>query len=170
MKNIKQTKYIKKENLQNILDSIFSKDNSKFDISFESNSPEDTIYLGYTLAKYLQVQDILALDGELGSGKTVFMNGIAKYFNIESQVSSPTFSIVNEYSTQNNLNLYHFDVYRLNSIEEFLYDIGQDYFETGICIIEWANIIKEILPENTINIQITKNVNSENNRIFRIWR
>ena len=81
--------------------------------------------------------------------------GIAEYFNIQQDVSSPTFTIVNEYITDK-LNIYHFDVYKIKSIEEFEETIGLDYFDTGLSIIEWGNIVKDILPKNTIYIDIEK--------------
>jgi len=124
-------------------------------IAYTSNSLDDTLNLSYEFAKYLKITDVVVLNGELGSGKTVFVKGIAKYFGIEDEVSSPTFTIVNEY-LNNNVNLYHFDVYRLDNEKQFMDTIGTEYFENGISVIEWGNIIKNILPKDTIYIDISK--------------
>ena len=134
------------------------------DIELISNSIDKTKEIAYLIAKYSTNNLILALNGELGSGKTTFMQGFAKYFNIENQVSSPTFTIVNEYSN----NIFHFDVYRLKNEEDFLNSIGDEYFNKGICIIEWAQVIQNILPKRTIFIDIKKD--STNNRLIHIWR
>lgn len=126
----------------------------------------DTLDLSYEFAKYLKKTDIAVLNGELGSGKTVFMQGIAKYFGIENEVSSPTFTIVNEYIT-NDVNIYHFDVYRIDNEYQFIDTIGTEYFENGISIIEWGNIIKNILPKNTIYIDIFKINDTTRNFLIR---
>ncbi len=138
-------------------------------LTFVTNNEDETKNIAKNFAKYLKLGDIVVLNGELGSGKTVFLSGVASYFNIENEVSSPTFTIVNEYDTVL-CPLYHFDVYRLQDSDEFLEGIGTDYFNNGICIIEWGNIIKEILPKNTIYIDITKDENNQNIRYFKIWR
>jgi tRNA threonylcarbamoyladenosine biosynthesis protein TsaE len=124
-------------------------------IELTSNNLNDTLNISYELAKYLKLADVVVLNGELGSGKTVFVQGIAKYFGVEDEVSSPTFTIVNEY-IKNNVNIYHFDVYRLDNEKQFMDTIGTEYFENGISIIEWGNIIRNILPKNTIYIDISK--------------
>lgn len=125
------------------------------ELTYIANSVDDTTKLSYEFAKHLRFTDIVVLNGELGSGKTVFMQGIAEYFNIEDEVSSPTFTIVNEYITDS-INIYHFDVYRIQDEHQFIDTIGTEYFENGISIIEWGDIIKNILPLNTIYIDITK--------------
>ena len=140
-------------------------DNIK-ELNFNSNSVLDTQNIAYLFAKYSLNKMVISLDGELGSGKTVFMKGFAKYFNIENEVSSPTFTIVNEYSN----NIFHFDVYRIKNEEDFLNNIGIDYFDKGICIIEWADIIKNILPRRTIFVEISKDKADENKRLIHIWR
>lgn len=153
---------------KNVFEILNSNDSYKFE--FLSNGINDTYYLASLFAKHLKKGDILNINGELGSGKTAFMQGIAKYYDIEEQISSPTFTIVNEYELNNNDKIFHFDVYRLSDSDEFLEGIGTDYFYNGICIIEWGNIIKDILPKNTIHIQISKNDVNENKRLFKIWR
>lgn len=124
-------------------------------IDYISSNINDTLDFSCKFAKYLNKTDVIVLNGELGSGKTIFVKGIAKYFNLENEVSSPTFTIVNEY-INSDINLYHFDVYRLDNEYQFMDTIGTEYFENGICIIEWGNIIKNILPKNTIYIDISK--------------
>ncbi len=144
--------------------------NKTFNYYFISNNINETYTIATLIADKLGNHDIISLNGELGSGKTAFMQGVAKYFNIEEQVSSPTFTIVNEYITKNNLNIYHFDVYRLKDGTEFLEQIGTDYFSNGISFIEWGNVIDDILPNKTIHIDISKDNSDENVRYFHIWR
>lgn len=155
------------------IDSLFSHvllEQGQFDFLYLSNHIQDTKDLAFILAKYLKKKDIIILNGELGAGKTAFLTGIAQYFHIEDQISSPTFTIVNEYTIVNNCPLYHFDVYRLQDSDEFLEGIGTDYFEQGICMIEWGNIIQDILPSQTIHIDIQKDQEDENKRYFHLWR
>lgn len=152
------------------LESLSSDTLKNFNFHYISKSTEDTKQLAKKIAKELHIGDIIVLNGELGAGKTVFLTGIASFFHIEDQVSSPTFTIVNEYDIKNSCPIYHFDVYRLQDSDEFLEGIGTDYFFNGICIIEWGNIIKDILPKNTIYIDISKDDKDENIRYFHIWR
>lgn len=161
---------IDKKNIENHIINILNNENKNFNFSYISNDLNDTNYLANIFGKYLKKGNILNINGELGAGKTAFVKGIANYLNILDQVSSPTFTIVNEYNLKNNERLFHFDVYRLSDCDEFLEGIGTDYFENGICIIEWGNIIKDILPFSTINIDIIKDSFDENKRIFKIWR
>ena len=100
---------------------------------FISKSEEDTINFANDFAKNLKVGDIIILSGELGSGKTKFTQGVLKYFGLENEISSPTFTIVNEYNTKNT-NIYHFDLYRLSDIDEFYAIGGEEYLSNGICI------------------------------------
>lgn len=134
-------------------------------------SEHETEKLGYTLAKKLNNNCIIVLSGNLGTGKTRFMRGIASYFGIENEVSSPTFTIVNEYTPKLNNSsvnkIFHFDVYRLSGPYDFEDSIGTDYFNSGLCIIEWGEIIKDILPPSTIYITIESTEN-ENERIIHV--
>ena len=102
-----------------------------------------------------------------GSGKTKFVQGILSYFGLENEISSPTFTIVNEYC-KNNLNIYHFDVYRLSSCDEFYAIGGDQYFDNGICLIEWGEIIRDALPSSYIHITFERNPENENERILKI--
>ena len=145
--------------------------NSSFEYEYISSSEEDTKSLGKEFAKYIKKGDVLTLNGELGSGKTVFLMGIASYFGIENDVCSPTFTIVNEYNISKDFPIYHFDVYRLKDSDEFLEGVGTDYFYNGACLIEWGDeIIYDILPKNTIYIDIQKDNTNTNLRKFKIWR
>ena len=130
-----------------------------------SNSAEETLKIGKTFAKYLSNGNVVVLTGELGAGKTKFVEGFLENFNLQNEISSPTFNIVNEYINEQN-RIYHFDVYRLEDSDEF-YEIGGDeYFEKGICLIEWGESIYDVLPKDYIHITIKKNETDENKRIF----
>lgn len=122
-------------------------------ITLKTHSVNETKELGRKLGKLLKAGDVVALDGDLGAGKTAMTGGIAEGMGINARISSPTFTIVNEYPGA--LTLYHFDTYRLTGEDDFL-DSGLDeYFDAGgVCVIEWSNIIDGLLPENTIRIAI----------------
>lgn len=107
--------------------------------------------------------------GDLGAGKTKFTEGILTFWNLQNEISSPTFTIVNEYS-DDKINIYHFDVYRLENSDDFFAIGGPEYFEKGISIIEWGEIIEDILPKNHIKVQILKDKKNENIRHIRIRR
>ena len=113
----------------------------------ESYSPEETLEIGRKLGQEAQPGQVYTLIGDLGVGKTVFTQGIAAGLGIEEPICSPTFTIVQEYDT-GRMPFYHFDVYRIGDIEE-MEEIGyEDYFYgDGLTMIEWANLIEEILPE-----------------------
>lgn len=128
-----------------------------------SKSEEDTIKFASQFASKLQLGNIIILSGDLGAGKTKFTQGILKYFNLENEISSPTFTIVNEY-TDSTIPIYHFDVYRLADIEEFYAIGGEEYFSKGICIIEWGELLENILPADYIKITINKYLENENYR------
>lgn len=130
-----------------------------------SNSPEETIEYGKKLAANLKVGDVIVLTGDLGSGKTKLTEGILTFFGLQNEISSPTFTIVNEYDTPN-LKLFHFDVYRLNDPEEFSYIGGEEYFEKGASIIEWGERIEEVLPKKYTQITFEKDLENENKRIL----
>ena len=124
----------------------------------ETNSAEETFALGKALGEKASPGQIYTLDGDLGTGKTVFTQGVAAGVGITEAISSPTFTIIQEYDT-GRLPLYHFDVYRIGDIEE-MEEIGYDdyFFGEGICLIEWADLIREILPEHVIRITIEKDL------------
>ena len=137
------------------------------DFDFKSNDEIDTKNFAKKLASKLQIGDIIVLSGELGSGKTKFTEGLLEYFNLQDEISSPTFTIVNEYHS-NNLPIYHFDVYRLEDEDEFLAIGGEEYFNKGICIIEWGEMIENILPNEYIKISFSKDLENENSRNLHI--
>ena len=131
------------------------------------NSEKETIELGKKIAKNLKMGDIIVLTGDLGSGKTKLTEGILTYFGLENEISSPTFTIVNEYETEK-FPIYHFDVYRLNDCDEFLAIGGDEYFEKGVCIIEWGEMIKDVLPNKYTSITFSRDLENENRRIIKI--
>lgn len=123
-------------------------------MKFEFNSVEETTKLGIQLGKLLNPGDIVCLTGDLGTGKTHITKGIARGLDIDDNITSPTFTIVNEYDS-GRLKLNHFDVYRVSDPDE-IYAIGfDDYiFSDAVSIIEWANYIEEILPKDLLHIYI----------------
>ncbi len=135
--------------------------------TFISNSENDTKNFAKQLAKKLNTGDILILTGDLGSGKTKFTEGFLNNFKLDKEISSPTFNIVNEYKNSNT-KIFHFDVYRLKSVDEFYEIGGEEYFSSGICIIEWGEIIKDALPNEYIKIAFQKDNNDINKRILII--
>ena len=124
----------------------------------DSYCAKDTYELGEKIGQMAKPGMVISLTGDLGVGKTVFTQGLAKGLGIEEPVNSPTFTIVQVYE-EGRLPLYHFDVYRIGDIEE-MDEIGyEDYFYgEGVCLIEWADLIQEILPPDVIAIEIEKNL------------
>ncbi len=136
-------------------------------IRFISKCEQDTIEFASKFASKLEKNDIVLLSGELGSGKTKFVQGVLKYFGLENEISSPTFTIVNEYNSEK-VNIYHFDVYRLADVDEFYAMGGEEYFTQGICLIEWGEMIESILPPDYIKITFQKNDENEEYRELQI--
>ena len=124
----------------------------------ETRSPEETFELGKKIGEAAKPGQVYTLNGDLGVGKTVFTQGVAAGLGITEPVSSPTFTIVQVYE-EGRLPFYHFDVYRIGDIEE-MEEIGYDdyFFGEGICLIEWAVLIRDILPEKRIEITIEKDL------------
>ena len=123
--------------------------------TYISKSEQDTIDFAKNYAQNLKPGDIIVLSGELGSGKTKFVQGVLEYFNLQDEISSPTFTIVNEYNSDT-VNIYHFDVYRLEDSDEFFAIGGEEYFSKGICLIEWGELIEDILPKPYTKISFSK--------------
>ena len=123
---------------------------------WQSNSEKETFAVAEEIARQASPGDIYLLEGDLGVGKTVFAKGFAHGLGITEPVTSPTFTIVQEYH-EGRLPLYHFDVYRIADVEE-MDEIGyEDYFfGDGVCLIEWAELIRDILPEQCVEVTITK--------------
>ncbi len=134
-------------------------------MQFITHSSEKTIKLGEVLGKNLKAGDVVAFTGTLAAGKTYFTKGIALALQIEEEVTSPTFTIVSEY--YGSLPLYHFDLYRLSSYDDFSDMGGEEYlYGDGICVIEWSEKILKELPKNTIFVDIQ--INGENIREITI--
>ncbi len=124
----------------------------------ETNSPEETYDLGRMLGQQAAPGQIYCLDGDLGVGKTIFTQGFANGLGIDGPVNSPTFTIVQQYE-EGRLPLYHFDVYRIGDISE-MDEIGYEdcFYGEGVCLIEWSQLIPEILPEEVVRIRIMKDL------------
>ncbi len=130
-----------------------------------SYSSEQTEKIGESLAQNLNGIEIIALFGNLGAGKTAFVRGLCKGLKVENDVYSPTFAIVNEYKGK--YNVYHFDMYRVKTMED-LYSTGYfDYIDNGILVIEWSENISAILPDDAIRVEINYG-KEENERIIKI--
>lgn len=123
-------------------------------MTYVTNSPAETEALGQRLAERLQSGDVIAYTGDLGAGKTAFTRGLARGLGITERITSPTFTIVNEYQG-GRLPLFHFDMYRLGSSDE-LYEIGwEDYLARGgVCAVEWSEIVADALEEDCIRVDI----------------
>ncbi len=128
------------------------------------NNEQQTKKFAENLAQILKKGDVIVLSGELGAGKTKFVEGILTFFNMQEKISSPTFTIVNEYHNDK-IDIYHFDLYRLADIYEFESIGGEEYFEKGICIFEWGELIEDILPNDYIKITFEKQENEEQRKL-----
>ena len=123
---------------------------------FVCHGEAETRLVAKRFAESLQPGAIVALLGDLGAGKTAFTKGVADFFEIEGEVSSPTFTVVNEYN--GTLDIYHFDAYRLENVDVDNCDWMDDYFfGDGICLIEWAQNIQAVLPKGYYEVRIEKN-------------
>ena len=128
------------------------------DMITETHNSKETYELGFNMGKSAKAGDVYCLDGDLGVGKTVFTQGFAKGLGINEPINSPTFTIVQEYH-EGRLPLYNFDVYRIGDITE-MDEIGYEeyFYSEGVCLIEWGNLISEIMPENATYITISKDL------------
>lgn len=127
----------------------------------ETYSPADTQALGEKLGQEAKAGQVYCLNGDLGVGKTVFTKGFAKGLGIEEHITSPTFTIINEY--EGRLPLYHFDVYRIADEDEMEYTGYEDYFYgQGVCLVEWAELVKGLIPEDAIWITVEKDYTQDN--------
>lgn len=127
----------------------------------ETYSPEETYKVGYDLGNSAEKGQIFCMSGDLGVGKTVFTQGFAAGLGVEDNVNSPTFTIVQEYE-DGRIPLYHFDVYRISDVSE-MDEIGYEeyFYGEGVCLIEWAEIIEDILPEDVTWITIEKSMDED---------
>ena len=126
-------------------------------MQFISNCPDDTKKIAADMALKLKSGDVLCLYGDLGAGKTAFVQGLAKGLGIDEHITSPTFTIVKEY--EGRLPLYHFDVYRISDSDE-MYEVGFDeyVYGEGVSVIEWPQLIEDILPDKRYDIEIKKDL------------
>lgn len=136
-------------------------------MEYVTNSEEETEALGARLAEALEPGAVIAFTGDLGAGKTAFTRGIARGLGVQDRVTSPTFTIVNEYEG-GRLPLFHFDMYRLGSSDE-LFDIGwEDYLARGgVCAVEWSENVSDVLEEGTISVDICRG-ESDSQRVITI--
>ena len=134
-------------------------------VRYVTNSEEETQRLGEQLAQRLTPGAVIAFTGDLGAGKTAFTRGLARGLGISDRVTSPTFTIVNEYEG-GRLPLFHFDMYRLTSSDE-LFDIGwEDYLARGgVCAVEWSENVENALEEDTIRVDIRRGDTDQQRRI-----
>lgn len=123
-------------------------------IKIVTKTPQELSYLGERMAQLVQPGDFIALDGDLGAGKTLLTQGLAQGLHIVDDISSPTFTIIHEYES-GRLPLYHMDVYRLKQPED-LYDLGYEeyFYGEGVTVVEWAQIVAPLLPDAYLGIEI----------------
>lgn len=123
---------------------------------FYSRSAEETAKIAEAFARSLSAGDTLLLDGDMGAGKTVFAKGIARGLGVEEEVTSPTYAYMNEYAGEK-LTLYHYDCYRVTSVEQAEeLGLGEYFYMGGVCLVEWSQNILPLLPEKVIRIRILK--------------
>ena len=136
---------------------------------FTSNSISDTYQLAKRFTQNISNGNIIALIGDLGTGKTTFTQGVAEALGIKENVGSPTFKLVSEYKGEDSW-LYHIDAYRLNGSNDFLNIGGEEYLNTekGITIIEWADIISDLLDDSVIHIHFSRLKNNSDSRQINI--
>ena len=141
-----------------ILNTVISKNGKGELMIIETNSEKETWDLGFSLGKKACAGQVYTLVGDLGVGKTIFTKGLAKGLGIDEPVSSPTFTIVQQYE-DGRLPLYHFDVYRIGDISE-MDEIGYEdcFYGQGVTLIEWSELIREILPEHVTEVTIEKDM------------
>lgn len=124
---------------------------------FKTIAESETFRLGFKIGELLNKNNVLTLDGDLGTGKTAITKGIAKALGVNEHITSPTFTIVNEYKGRHLF--FHFDVYRVHDIDELLLIGFEDYLtRDGIVVIEWGNLIKDLIPKDSIRITINKDL------------
>ena len=136
-------------------------------MEYITHSPEETRALGARLADALQGGEVIAFTGDLGAGKTAFVSGMADALGVDERVTSPTFTIVNEYEG-GRLPLFHFDMYRLGSADELFHIGWEDYLARGgVCAVEWSENVDEAIEDDAIRISITRG-EDDNSRVITI--
>lgn len=136
-------------------------------LTINIKNERDTEKFGLELGRTAKAGEVIALIGDLGTGKTTLTKYIASGLGVTEQITSPTFNIIKEYRS-GRLPLFHFDVYRIGDIDE-MFEIGYEeyFYGEGVCVIEWADLIEEIIPENAMIIRISRGA-SEEERIYEI--
>lgn len=134
----------------------------------KSSSPEETENIAVRLAEKVEPGTVISLIGDLGAGKTLFTQAFARALGIDDEVSSPTFTIRKDYE-DGRMPLYHFDAYRIGDPDE-MEEIGYEdcFYGDGVSIVEWANLIEEIMPEDSVTITIDRDPDNYNGRIISI--
>lgn len=141
----------------------------KNDFAVITKSADETVEFGKKLSSQLKQGDVVSLYGDLGSGKTQLVKGICLGLGVKQTVNSPTFIIVNEYSSTNFPAIYHFDLYRMKSQDEILETGFQDYLAgNSITLIEWPEKIEDLLPENTVIIRLAHTAEDEHSRWIKL--
>ena len=136
-------------------------------MEFITHSPEETRALGGRLADTLRGGEVIAFTGDLGAGKTAFVSGMACALGVDERVTSPTFTIVNEYEG-GRLPLFHFDMYRLGSADELFHIGWEDYLARGgVCAVEWSENVDDAIEDDAIRVSITRG-EDENSRVITI--
>lgn len=136
-------------------------------MEYITHSPEETRALGVRLSNTLRGGEVIAFTGDLGAGKTAFVSGMAQALGVDERVTSPTFTIVNEYEG-GRLPLFHFDMYRLGSADELFHIGWEDYLARGgVCAVEWSENVDEAIEDDAIRISITRG-EDENSRVITI--
>lgn len=138
-------------------------------ITVITHSAEETIELGRCIGTYLQRGDVIALQGTLAAGKTTITKGIAQALGVEEAVTSPTFTLISEYGGR--LHLYHMDVYRLDSTDDFL-NLGVEdmLYGDGVCIIEWSEKVQTVLPQDTVIITLESQQDNSRKITVQNWK
>ncbi|MBR4156985.1 MAG: tRNA (adenosine(37)-N6)-threonylcarbamoyltransferase complex ATPase subunit type 1 TsaE [Bacteroidales bacterium] len=136
------------------------------DISFEINNIEELSKVSELLLDWREKSNIIAFYGAMGAGKTTLVKNLCQKLGVNDEVNSPTFALVNEYQTENFDSVFHFDFYRIKSLEE-VFDIGyEDYFYGGsLCLLEWPELIDPLMPEHFIKVEITHGDTDTNRKI-----
>lgn len=136
------------------------------DISFEINNIEELSKVSELLLDWREKSNIIAFYGTMGAGKTTLVKNLCQKLGVNDEVNSPTFALVNEYQTENFDSVFHFDFYRIKSLEE-VFDIGyEDYFYGGsLCLLEWPELIDPLMPEHFIKVEITHGDTDTNRKI-----
>ncbi|MBP5359714.1 MAG: tRNA (adenosine(37)-N6)-threonylcarbamoyltransferase complex ATPase subunit type 1 TsaE [Treponema sp.] len=142
---------------------------SGINLSFKTNSAEETIELGKKIGSMLKPGDIIAMEGTLAAGKTTITKGIASALGVDETITSPTFCLISEYAG-NKMPLYHMDVYRLDGAEDFL-NLGVEelLYGQGVCIIEWSEKVRSVLPSRTITLSISTEADGSRKIEIRNW-